>query len=212
MFAHFHVRLSRRSVLEVSAGLGLLLAVVLTCWMSSFCALADEVRANTLRLHVQANSDSEADQAVKLQVRDAVLAVTQPLTAGGDPYGALAGALPEIQQAAENCLVSLGVSDAVAVSLGPEEFPTRVYESFALPAGQYMSLRVTIGEGAGHNWWCVVFPTICFAATASDLESAAVSGGFTDSEVRLITEDGGYRLKFKCMEWVEQLRQWLFAS
>ena len=73
MFSHFHVRLSRRSVLEVSAGLGLLLAVVLTCWMSSFCALADEVRANTLRLHVQANSDSEADQTLKLTVRDAVL-------------------------------------------------------------------------------------------------------------------------------------------
>ena len=64
----------RRAVLECSAGLGLVLAVVLTCWMSSFCALADEVRQNTLRLHVQANSDSEADQALKLIVRDAVLA------------------------------------------------------------------------------------------------------------------------------------------
>ena len=73
MFSRFHVRLSRRPVLEVSAGLGLLLAVVLTCWMSSFCVLADEVRANTLRLHVQANSDSEADQTLKLTVRDAVL-------------------------------------------------------------------------------------------------------------------------------------------
>ena len=82
MFAHFHVHLSRRAVLEVSAGLGLLLAVVLTCWMSSFCALADEVRANTLRLHVQANSDSEADQTLKLTVRDAVLEEAAALFAG----------------------------------------------------------------------------------------------------------------------------------
>lgn len=202
-------------VLTKSKAILLAAALILAAVCMGAAALQREQMAlaeKLIRLHVVANSDSEADQAVKLRVRDAVLAVTQPLTAGEDPYGALAGALPEIQQAAEDCLTALGVSDAVAVSLGPEEFPTRVYESFALPAGQYMSLRVTIGEGAGHNWWCVVFPTICFAATASDLESAAVSGGFTDSEVRLITEDGGYQLKFKCMEWVEQLRQWLFAS
>ena len=195
-------------VLTKSKAIILAAALILAAACMGAAALQREQMAlaeKLIRLHVVANSDSEADQAVKLRVRDAVLAVTQPLTAGEDPYGALAGALPEIQQAAEDCLATL------AVSLGPEEFPTRVYESFALPAGQYRSLRVTIGQGAGHNWWCVVFPTICFAATASDLESAAVSGGFTDSEVRLITEDGGYRLKFKCMEWVEQLRQWLFA-
>ena len=84
MFAKFHVRLSRRGVLEFSAGLGLFFAVVLTCWMSSVCALADEVRANTLRLHVQANSDSEADQALKLIVRDAVLEEMGPVFAAAE--------------------------------------------------------------------------------------------------------------------------------
>lgn len=202
-------------VLTKSKSIILAAALLLAATCMGAAALQQEQMAlaeKLIRLHVVANSDSEADQAAKLRVRDAVLAVTQPLTAEEDPYGALAGALPEIQMAAEECLTTLGMSDAVTVSLGPEEFPTRVYESFALPAGQYLSLRVTIGEGAGHNWWCVVFPTICFAATASDLETAAVSAGFTDEEVRLITEDGGYQLKFKCMEWVEQLRQWLFAS
>lgn len=201
-------------VLTKSKTILLALALILAGTALGAAALQREqmtLSDKLIRLHVVANSDSEADQAVKLQVRDAVLAVTEPLTAGEDPYEALAGALPEIQAAAMDCLASLGVSDPVAVSLGPEEFPTRIYESFALPAGQYMSLRVTIGKGAGHNWWCVVFPSICFAATASDLESAAVSAGFTDEEVRLITEEGGYVLKFKCMEWVEQLRQWLFA-
>ena len=128
-------------VLTKSKAIILAAALILAAACMGAAALQREQMAlaeKLIRLHVVANSDSEADQAVKLRVRDAVLAVTQPLTAGEDPYGALAGALPEIQQAAEDCLATLGVTDPVAVSLGPEEFPTRVYESFALPAGQYM--------------------------------------------------------------------------
>ena len=181
-------------------------AIVATALLREQQALSEKL----IRLHVVANSDSEADQAVKLQVRDAVLAVTEPLMEGAeDPYAALSGALPEIESAATDCLAALGVADSVTVTLGPEAYPTRVYESFSLPAGQYTSLRVTIGAGEGHNWWCVVFPSICFAATSTDLESAAATAGFSDGEVQLITEPDTYQLKFKAMEWVEQLRAWL---
>lgn len=193
----------------------LALALVLAATGIGLVALQREQQAlseKLIRLHVVAASDSETDQAIKLQVRDAVLAVTEPLVeTAADPYAALAGALPAIESAASDCLTRLGVADSVTVTLGPEAFPTRVYESFSLPAGQYTSLRVTIGPGEGHNWWCVVFPSICFAATASDLESAAVTAGFSESEVRLITEADAYQLKFKAMEWVEQLRQWLLG-
>ena len=183
-------------------------AIVATALLREQQALSEKL----IRLHVVANSDSEADQAVKLRVRDAVLAVTEPLMEGAeDPYAALSDALPEIESAAADCLAALGVSDHVAVTLGPEAYPTRVYESFSLPAGQYTSLRVTIGAGEGHNWWCVVFPSICFAATSTDLESAAATAGFSDGEVQLITEPDSYQLKFKAMEWVEQLRQWLLG-
>lgn len=183
-------------------------AIVATALLREQQALSEKL----IRLHVVANSDSEADQAVKLQVRDAVLAVTEPLMEEAeDPYAALSDALPAIESAAADCLAALGVADPVAVTLGPESYPTRVYESFTLPAGQYTSLRVTIGAGEGHNWWCVVFPSICFAATSSGLEQAAATAGFSDGEVQLIMEPDTYQLKFKAMEWVEQLRAWLLG-
>lgn len=158
------------------------------------------------RLHVVANSDSSQDQAVKLQVRDAVLAAAQGLD-----RQQLAQALPEICHAAQSCLDRLGQSQRIRVSLCRERFPTRVYETFSLPAGVYHTLRVTIGEGEGHNWWCVVFPSICLRATAQEMEDAAVSAGFTHSELDLITGQPGYTLKFKCMEWLDALKAYLFT-
>lgn len=159
-----------------------------------------------IRLHVVANSDSEQDQAVKLQVRDAVLEVTKDLD-----REELEQALPNIQAAAEACLRELGCRDAVTVTLGQERFPTRLYENFSLPAGVYTALRVTIGEGEGQNWWCVAFPSICFRATTADLEAAAVSAGFTGEEIALITEaNEGYVLKFKLLELLDRLKAWLF--
>ena len=161
--------------------------------------LADKL----IRLHVVANSDSERDQQVKLLVRDAVLAVTEELDKED-----LQRALPAVRQAAETCLAELGEEKAVRVTLGHERFPTRLYESFALPAGTYQTLRVTIGAGEGHNWWCVAFPSICMRATMAELEDAAVSAGFTDGEIRLITADSGpYVWKFKTLELLERLKE-----
>lgn len=173
-------------------------ALILAAVVLSGAALLGEQRAlaeKLIRLHVVANSDSAADQAVKLQVRDAVLAAAE-----GMDEAELRENLPRLREAARDCLRQNGVSHPVAVSLRWEDFPTRQYGTFSLPAGRYEALRVTIGAGEGHNWWCVVFPSICFRA-AAELEEAAVSAGFTDAEVRLITEDGGkYRLKFKLLE------------
>ena len=198
----------KRTVLALALALAAT-AIVATALLREQQALSEKL----IRLHVVANSDSEADQAVKLQVRDAVLAVTQPLTAGEDPYGALAGALPEIQQAAEDCLATLGVTDPVAVSLGPEEFPTRVYESFALPAGQYTALRIEIGEGAGQNWWCVVFPPLCLGSVTETVEETAADAGLTEGQVSLITgEDEGYVVKFRAIELLEEFKGWLAGS
>ena len=165
-----------------------------------------------IRLHVVANSDSKEDQLLKLQVRDAVLAVTAAVDAqSGDPEENLKQLLPRIKQAAEECLRRQGNNDPVGVSFGDEVFPTRYYENFALPAGVYRSLRVTIGEGQGHNWWCVVFPSICFRATAAELEEAAQVAGLTEGEIRLITEEpDGYQLKFKSLELLQKIKTRLF--
>lgn len=165
-----------------------------------------------IRLHVVANSDTKEDQLLKLQVRDAVLAVTASVdTQHGDPEDNLKQMLPQIKQAAEECLRRQGSSDPVGVSFGDEVFPTRYYENFTLPAGVYRSLRVTIGEGKGHNWWCVVFPSICFRATAAELEEAAQVAGLTEGEIRLITEEpDGYQLKFKSLELLQAIKSALF--
>ena len=119
-----------------------------------------------VRLHVVANSDSPSDQAIKLRVRDAVLAAAEPvLGSADDPEQALAAELPALECAAAEMLRALGREESVSVTLQNERFPTRDYETFSLPAGIYRTLRVTIGAGEGHNWWCVVFPTLCTAAS-----------------------------------------------
>lgn len=166
-----------------------------------------QLAAKLIRLHVVANSDSDEDQAVKLRVRDAVLQAAQPYVAGPDAEGALAENLGALERAAAKALRSLGREDAVSVTLQNEAFPTRAYETFSLPAGVYRTLRVTIGAGAGHNWWCVVFPTLCTAASLDELETAAAAGGFSEGEVKLITgAEDGYVLKFRILELLEALK------
>ena len=165
-----------------------------------------QLAAKLIRLHVVANSDSDEDQAVKLRVRDAVLQAAQPYVTGPDAEEALAENLGALERAAAKALRSLGRENAVSVTLQNEAFPTRAYETFSLPAGVYRTLRVTIGAGAGHNWWCVVFPTLCTAASLDELETAAAAGGFSEGEVKLITgAEDGYVLKFRIMELLEAL-------
>lgn len=176
------------------------------CASASRAALADQV----LRLHVVANSDSEFDQAVKLQVRDAVLEAAQPLLDGVDSSrgaeDALIPWLEALERTAQETLNRAGVEDEATVSITDQWFPTKAYNGFSLPAGQYRALKVTIGEGAGQNWWCVVFPPLCLASVTEEVEEAAAMAGLTEDQVALITgQDGGYVLKFKVIEWWEML-------
>ncbi len=161
-----------------------------------------------IRLHVVANSDSEADQSVKLMVRDMVLQYLEPMLDDcEDAEAVLCEQLPQLQIIAEDVLKENGMDHPVAVSLGYEQFPTRVYETFSLPAGIYRSLRITIGAGEGHNWWCVVFPAICLPA-AGEMEEAAVEAGLTEKEISLITEENGqYVIKFKILELLQEVQK-----
>ena len=166
--------------------------------------LSDKV----LRLHVLANSDSEADQALKRKVRDSVLETASAILADcPDRETAeqrLSAALPEIEDAARARIAAEGGKQTVTAELRPTVFPTREYEDFTLPAGEYLALRVVLGEGEGHNWWCVVFPPLC-AETTSSLSQTAMAAGLTEEEVALITESNGYQLKFKAVELWEKL-------
>ena len=188
--------------------LALLSALLLTgvVSMGAQAGLADRV----VRLHVLANSDSEEDQALKLQVRDQVLSQAEQLLTGtadrAEAEIRLRESLPELEAIAEETVRANGYDYAVTAELEDTAFPTKEYDGFSLPAGEYLALRILIGEGAGQNWWCVVFPPLCTAASA-DVPETALAAGLTEDQVSLMTEeDGGYQLKFKAVELWERLK------
>ena len=171
----------------------------------------DELADKVVRLHVLANSDSEEDQALKLRVRDAVLeqatAILEQSADRREAESRLRGQLLELERIAAKEIAEEGYDYPVTVNLENTDFPTKEYDGFTLPAGEYLALRVIIGEGQGRNWWCVVFPPLCTAASA-DVPASALAAGFSEEEVRLITEDNqGYVLKFKAVEWWETLKE-----
>ena len=170
----------------------------------------EELADKVVRLHVLANSDSEEDQTLKLQVRDVVLdRATDLLEQSADrkeAEGLLRGNLLEFEQLAETEIRNRGYEYPVTVELTDASFPTKEYDGFTLPGGKYLALRVIIGEGGGRNWWCVVFPPLCTAASAQ-IPVAALSAGFSEDEVQLITEQPGYILRFKSVEWWESIRE-----
>jgi len=173
----------------------------------------DDLAEKTVRLHVIAHSDAAADQEEKLLVRDRVLKMTEEILRSSrnaaEAKEALGRALPEVRQAAEEVLKSTGHGRAVRVLLESTVFPRKSYDGFSLPAGEYLALRVVIGDGNGANWWCVVFPPLCTTA-ATDLRETAVAAGWDSSDISLITrENEGYVLRFRCIELWESLRLWL---
>lgn len=188
-----------------------LMVAVALFLMSGALALQtqDQLADKVVRLHVLANSDSEEDQALKLRVRDRVLErATELLEQSASRQEAealLRGNLLELENLAAEEIAAAGYDYPVTAQLTDTAFPTREYDGFTLPAGKYLALRIVIGAGAGHNWWCVVFPPLCTTASA-DVPASALAAGLTQEDVNLITEEPGYELKFKTVELWERLR------
>ena len=165
---------------------------------------------NLIRLHVVANSDTEQDQQLKLQVKDAVLQQLQqvmekmPDMETAKQY--LQTNLEKLEQISNAALREAGSTERAVVTLAEETFPTREYDTFSLPSGVYESLRITIGEGEGKNWWCVVFPRLCISATSQDMQDTAVSAGFSDELAGTLAGQEEYRIRFfvlDCIGWIE---------
>lgn len=194
---------------------GILLLAALTVSLCAFSQRSQQrLSQKLIRLHVVANSDAPEDQAVKLLVRDAVLQEAAiVLKDAADPEAALLSALPALTRAANETLFSQGSPDTASVSLRRELFPTREYDTFRLPAGVYKSLRVTIGKGEGHNWWCVVFPALCLPASSEELTQACLAAGLTEGEVAILTEDTEtVELEFKTLELLSKLKKLLWDA
>lgn len=184
----------------------------------SISVLTDRQQLNEglIRFHVVANSDSEEDQAIKLQVRDAVLASLQSeLENLGNVDMAkqyLQENLPKIQTIANETLNAVGFDGEAVVTLCKETFETRYYDTFTLPAGVYESLRITIGEGAGKNWWCVSFPTLCIPATTEGFEDAAVGAGFSETLTNTLIGEDGYEVRFYLLDVMGRLENIFFTE
>ena len=176
---------------ETAALLALSAALCAGAWAQS---RQSGLAAGLLRLHVVAVDDSEQEQALKLRVRDAVLACLDPVLEeaadAGQARALVAEHLNEVAAAAQ----AAAQGRAVTVSLGRERFPTRQYEGFALPAGEYESLRIVLGEGKGHNWWCVVFPPLCVSAA----EAEQMAETMAPEDVKLISQEEGFTRSCRC--------------
>ena len=184
--------------------------LAISVYMMSVIKDRNTLNNEILRLHVVANSDTERDQAVKLKVRDAVIAeLEQTIAQAADKEAAetlVLDKLPELEQAANEVLAAEGFSERATVTLTAEEFPTRYYDTCALPAGVYDSLRISIGSGQGHNWWCVVFPSLCVPAAVEGVEDTAASAGFSDSLSGAITGEQGYEVRFFVLDCLGRLQ------
>jgi stage II sporulation protein R len=184
--------------------------VLVVCALCSFLPVNGEAEIydKTVRLHVIANSDSEHDQSVKLYVRDAILkeieALTKNASSAEEAAAVIDSKIGYIRDKAKLALSEIGEDIDVNVTLSEEYYPVREYEGFCLPAGEYTSLRILLGEAKGKNWWCVLYPELC--TNAAQAGEAIVKTGFSKDQIDILTggEKPQYRLKFKILEFFQQ--------
>ena len=169
-----------------------------------------------IRLHVVADTDEPIAQDIKLKVRDEVLRLVDTIKSGAaskeEALNMLQEQLPALQDAANEVLQREGECCDAVVTLQKEAFPTREYDTFSLPAGVYDSLRITIGEGMGKNWWCVVFPDLCTPAASADVEDTAVEAGFSNSLGNTLTREDGYEFRFLVLDCLGKLQNFFYMG
>ena len=198
-----------RKILKITCTFIILISVF---FLGTIAASHIQLEDQLIRLHVVGESNSDYDQQIKLQVRDALTSklndVMAKLPDAETAKAYLQEHLPELEKIANNALRAAGETCTAVVTLAKEKFPTRNYDTFSLPAGVYESLRVTIGAGEGKNWWCVVFPRLCVSATTEGFEDTAASAGFSAPVTGALTGKKDYQVRFflmDCFGWVQNL-------
>ena len=186
----------------------LLIGIIFTMFTTMInrtLAAGNEIRSETLRLHIIANSDSDADQELKLKVRDAVLEATGELFAEvsgkTEAVAAAKFSANDIKAIAEDVIISEGFDYPVQVEVTEIWFETRNYDDFTLPAGDYDAVRIIIGEGEGKNWWCVMYPALCLPGAEEAIEKYEENSSFVYGN--------GYEIRFRIIEWIEEIKQLL---
>lgn len=186
-------------------------AFVISCLLSmtGFCGACDDIENEVFRLHILANSDSDGDQELKLKVRDGVLAYTEHLFQNCEnkeqSMQTAAANIDDIKNYAQSLVYQYGYKYNVDAYITKMPFTTRSYEEVTLPAGIYDALRIVIGSGNGHNWWCVLYPALCVpSAEGNELDKTV-----NKQENEIITNSGKYEVKFKIVELFEGFCSWL---
>ena len=194
--------------LETAMCLGLILSIFLGS-LSGFTQKVNDLQKQVLRLHILANSDSAADQQLKLLVRDELLAQSEKIFSGCETCSDMKQRISEqkdyIQKIAETVLQEHGCQDSVSVQFVHMPFEQRVYEQFTMPAGTYDALRILIGNAEGHNWWCVMYPPLCLPAAEPETY-------FDDETTDILQSPQKYEIRFKCAElWNQFFQQTIFC-
>lgn len=192
--------------IKISIIVGIVVAILFS--ICSFAKTSEEIRSDVLRLHVIANSDTSVDQNLKLRLRDYILQEGKDIFNGSvnveNAVEKIEPVLPELEKSAKAFVNQAGFDYDVKISLSNEYFTTRTYETVTLPAGKYLALRVVIGSGEGHNWWCVMFPPMCVPAADKKDE---IENVFSEKEIKLVESKPKYEPRFKVVEIYEQLKE-----
>lgn len=188
---------------EKALALGLIATIALSC--ISFSAECENIREDVLRLHILANSDSAQDQQLKIAVRDEILKISGDIfdncKSVADAQNAANQKMPQIIRTAQDTVKNQGYNYKVTASLAKTYFDTRHYDDYTLPAGVYNALRVVIGSGNGHNWWCVMYPSLCLPTACDNYETS-----LDENERDIVENYQKYEIKFKSVEIFEWLK------
>ncbi|GHU81965.1 stage II sporulation protein R [Clostridia bacterium] len=190
---------SAKSILPKAIFVGFLISVIFS--QTVFAAECDQMSGKLLRLHILANSDSDEDQELKLKVRDEILAQASNLFVNAETKEEAKEItqdnINQITALAQKFVYEQGYNYKVNAKLVKMRFNTRHYDDITLPAGEYDALRITIGAGEGHNWWCVMFPPMCFSSAEAQ---ADMNGVLNKDEIDIIENEPKYEFKFKTAE------------
>ena len=183
----------------------LLFLYTIICAISYVSAVSTDISDSVFRLHVIANSNSDEDQALKYKVRDNLLNymnnICKDCTSKEEAINIVSEHQEEFRQVALETIKNEGYSYDVKIEIGNFEFPTKQYGDISLPAGFYDALKVEIGKAEGRNWWCVMFPSLCFVDISSGIvpeeSKEDLQNVLSDEEYAIISDNSNYGIKFK---------------
>lgn len=193
----------------------LFISYTCVCAISYANTVSGDLAESVFRLHIIANSDSKEDQDLKLVVRDNVLSymkeIASNVSSKEEAIDLINSHLDDFYKIARETIAEKGYDYDVSLEVGKFDFPTKIYGDISLPSGMYDALRIKIGESAGQNWWCVMFPTLCFVDVSSghldDNSKGVLESSLSDEEFSLISKNNSFfNLKFKIVEFFEDIK------